>query len=131
MSSTRTSRSTRALTRLIQDLIDSNSDLQSILKGEKIQYIGYMTQAVSSDERKFYSRDEVFEAIQRRFSMRADFIAVTANVKGTIIVDKYVILGRYIYNHPKDFRFEQMVVALTSPAMAAFAYGDENPIKHQ
>lgn len=88
MSSTRTSRSTRALTRLIQDLIDSNSDLQSILKGEKIQYIGYMTQAVSSDERKFYSRDEVFEAIQRRFSMRADFIAVKANIKGTIIVDK-------------------------------------------
>lgn len=114
-------------------MIRENKELSDILAGEDIQFYRYSTLQSSKDERRFFSRDEVFEVIQKRYDLRSEFIGFSGNVRGTIVVGNYLPQARYIYNHPKDFRFEKLLIALSYPDLLTFSYSSswdeisENP----
>ncbi len=68
--------------------MDSTPELKEALGGEKIKFQRFITFAVSTDERKFfYTRDDTYEAIQKRYDFRSEGFCPEKNIRLTLIVE--------------------------------------------
>ena len=75
-----------ALSSLIHKMVRENEELRNILQGEDIMFDGWSTMAASTDERKFYTLDETYEAIQKRYDLKAEFLGFKSNIRGAVVV---------------------------------------------
>ena len=67
-------------------MIRENKELSQILHGEDVRFFRFSILQSNKDERRFFSRDEVIEVIQKRYDLRSEFIGFKGNVRGTIVV---------------------------------------------
>lgn len=67
--------------------MDATPELVEVLGGNKVRFQRFSTYTVSTDERKlFYSRDETFEAIQRRFDLKTEAYCPEKQVRMSMLV---------------------------------------------
>ena len=100
-----------------------NPEFARILQGEQLQFDRFATMQASTDERKFYSLDETYEAIQKRYDLRCEFFANRQNIRGSLAVLP-AHQARFVYNHPKDYRFEKLSMIVVYPEVLAFSFVD-------
>merc|ERR1740117_1891366 len=62
----------------------------------------------NNESRKFYTRNEVIESIQKRYKVTMYFVEVSNLSRG-------VIYGQVIYNHSQDIRFENLSIRFKTP----------------
>lgn len=73
---------------LIQKHIDNTPELKDVLGDDRMKFHRFMTFPVSTDERKFYySRDDTYEAIQKRYDLRSEGFCPNRNIRLTLIVE--------------------------------------------